>query len=144
MNHKIHILASGDTMLIDWHDWRRLQRYGCVKSSHGYARCVKGGKHLYWHNLVLGKKPGFKIVHKNGNRLDNRRANLIYEPIESRNNYRVIRENKTGFMGVRLHGDRFKAICRVNGKQKHIGIYKTAEQAHEAYLRAKTKYGKRA
>jgi hypothetical protein len=45
-------------------------------------------------------------------------------------------------MGVRLHGDRFKAICRVNGRQKHIGIYETAEQAHEAYLRAKQMYGK--
>lgn len=134
-------------MLIDWHDWTRLRkfrRYGVVRSSHGYARCRIHGKTVYWHYMVMGRKTGFKIVHKNGNRLDNRRANLIYEPIESRNNFRAMRYNKTGYMGVRVHGDRFKAICRVNGKQKHIGIYETAEQAHEAYLRTKTKYGKRA
>ena len=40
--------------------------------------------------------------------------------------------NKTGYMGVRQKGDRFKAEVRVPGKgKKHLGTYGTAEEAAE-------------
>jgi hypothetical protein len=34
---------------------------------------------------------------------------------------------------------KFKSLIRVNGKLKHLGYFKTEEEAHQAYLDAKAK-----
>lgn len=32
---------------------------------------------------------------------------------------------------------KFKAVIRISGKLKHLGYFKTEEEAHEAFLKAK-------
>jgi len=34
---------------------------------------------------------------------------------------------------------KYKAVVRINGKLKHIGYFKTEQEAHQAYLDAKVK-----
>lgn len=34
---------------------------------------------------------------------------------------------------------KYKAVIRVNGKLKHIGYFKTEQEAHQAFLEAKAK-----
>jgi 5-methylcytosine-specific restriction endonuclease McrA len=41
--------------------------------------------------------------------------------------------NSTGFRGVKAKGNRFRAFIQHNGKQIHIGMFKTAVEAHKAY-----------
>ena len=38
------------------------------------------------------------------------------------------------FKGVRKDANRFRAQIYIDGKQKYIGSYKTAEEASEAYI----------
>jgi hypothetical protein len=46
--------------------------------------------------------------------------------------------NKTGFPGVvLLPNGRYQAVITVKGKRKSIGVYETAEEAGEAYRKAK-------
>jgi hypothetical protein len=47
--------------------------------------------------------------------------------------------SKTGLLGVSEGKNRFQARIHVNGKQKTIGWFKTAQQAHEAYINEKRK-----
>jgi hypothetical protein len=35
---------------------------------------------------------------------------------------------------------KFKSIIRINGKLKHLGYFRTEEEAHQAYVDAKTKH----
>ena len=56
---------------------------------------------------------------------------------------KVSKNNKTGYKGVsKLKDGRCRAYIFIKGKQKHLGIFNTAEEAHEAYLRGVDKYFK--
>jgi AP2 domain len=48
-------------------------------------------------------------------------------------------DNSTGFVGVGFHKDTRKFMARISkdGKRFYIGIYPTALEAHQAYLKAK-------
>lgn len=58
------------------------------------------------------------------------------------NNGSYIHDKKisdSGLKGVYRHFNKFRASIRLNGKLKHIGLFNTAEEAHNAYLAAKSK-----
>jgi hypothetical protein len=74
------------------------------------------------------------------------RGNKKYSPntcifVPQRINKLFIRQNlvtKNNLpMGVCKHGKRFKAQCAHSGKNTHIGIYETPDEAHLAYKRYK-------
>lgn len=44
---------------------------------------------------------------------------------------------KTGFKGVSIRGNKFASVVCINGKKIYLGLFDTATQAHEAYLKAK-------
>lgn len=83
------------------------------------------------------------IDHINGIGTDNRISNLRAASRSQNNqNRRKKSPNKsTGFIGVskRSDYDGYDARIAVNGKQKCLGTYRTAEEAHKAYLMAKEK-----
>jgi hypothetical protein len=43
----------------------------------------------------------------------------------------------TGLIGATPCKGRFRASIMVAGKQRHIGVFDTAQQAHEAYIQFK-------
>ena len=45
--------------------------------------------------------------------------------------------NTSGLRGVLRHGDKWKAQRQVNGMKRHLGIFDTAAEAHEAWKQAK-------
>ena len=47
-------------------------------TSNGYARTHRGGKSLFMHHAIIGKREGFDVSHENANTLDNRRSNLMH------------------------------------------------------------------
>ena len=47
-----------------------------------------------------------------------------------------LHKNRTGFYGVSQKGNRYQAIIKTKGKVKYLGLYRTAEEAGRAYLRA--------
>lgn len=113
----------------------------------GYKRIALFGQCHKAHQIAwlihYGTWPTASIDHINGDRVDNRIANLRVagNSINSQNRANPSRNNRTGgYLGVcsTSKGRKpFRAQIKVNGKKLHIGSFMTAEEAHEAYLKAK-------
>lgn len=94
-----------------------------------YAISRIEGKTTLLHRFILG---GQTWDHANGNGLDCRRENLR-ECTRQQNNFnRKFTKNKTGFHGVYKIRERFQASIRINGRNKSLGYFATAEEAAEA------------
>ena len=122
-----------------------------VGSSHdGYLRVKLDGRLYMLHRLAwfihTGEWPKYEIDHINGDRRDNRMANLRDVPkcINQQNQHKARASSSTGLLGVSKckHRDGFLAQIRVNRQTKSLGFFGTAEQAHAAYLAAKSKLHK--
>jgi len=85
------------------------------------------------------KRCGFEVVvdHKDNNKTNNVLSNL--QLTTNRHNSTKDVSNKTGFLGVTKQRRKFKATIRHNGKSVYLGMFKTAELAHEGYLQARRK-----
>jgi hypothetical protein len=111
----------------------------------GYLRIRINDRLYYAHRLawvyVYGNYPDKQLDHINGVKDDNRICNLRHATnAENSQNLRKSRvDNKIGLLGVSFHkkSNKFVAQIRVGSRNKHVGLYDSAEQAHETYLKAK-------
>jgi HNH endonuclease/AP2 domain len=114
----------------------------------GYLYLMVDGKNYAYHRLIWlyvhGKFPNNEIDHINGNKADNRIANLrdVTRTQNMQNEIKVRKSSSSGFMGVRFRKDRntWTATIRVNGKQKRLGVFATPQEAEAAYIAAKRIY----
>jgi hypothetical protein len=85
------------------------------------------------------------IDHINGDPSDNRWVNLRACTMrQNQGNRRLNKNSSTGYKGVRINKNTGKFMAKINYKEKviHIGTYKTAFEAHQAYVQAsKTIFG---
>lgn len=115
---------------------------GCVAKPLGYVQVRALGKLHYGHRLAFafmtGRWPQL-VDHINGNRADNRWANLRESDRRhnQENRRRANKNSTTGLLGVRPNKQRFSAAITVNRAAICLGTYDTPEQAHAAYLTAK-------
>lgn len=121
------------------------------KTSHGYIHIgVDGTGQHYAHRLAWlymnGEWPTCEVDHINGDKADNRWANLrgVTSTVNKQNKRSPQSNNKSGFLGVSLCSYRktcpskWRAQIRLaGGINKTLGNFKTPEEAHEAYLKAK-------
>jgi len=122
---------------------RRLgQRAGRISAGYVQIHLDKGRYQAHWlvwfyHN---GTWPTEEIDHINGNKLDNRIENLrLATRSENRQNHKTMRNNTSGFMGVRWSkkDKKWVASINVNRKSYYLGGFDTPEEASVAYLNAK-------
>ena len=112
----------------------------------GYRRVSLMSKRFMAHRVawlyVHGEWPAQDIDHINGDRGDNRIANL--RDVSARVNRENIRsprvDNTSGYLGVMSHQGRWRARVQVNGSSVSLGCFDTPEEAHQAYLEGKRKY----
>lgn len=138
---------SGQFIRLTSHHSNRAWRAGTSAGylhPNGYVLISIDNTNYVAHRLarfyVTGEWPAGQVDHVDGNRANNRWANLRDVPasVNSQNRRRAARHNKTGFLGVCKHKDgRFQAGIEVNGQSKHLGLFDTAEEAHTAYVAAK-------
>ena len=147
-----HLRYEPDTGLLFWVK-RRKGRYFDkpvgAKMSHGYLAVGIDGLNFTAHRiawaLVHGKWPDGVIDHINGDRSDNRICNLrdVDQVKNMLNVHRPRVDNACGVRGVSLHrqSGKYTARLKSEGKYLSLGLYKTPEEAGEAYVAAKRAFG---
>lgn len=88
---------------------------------------------------MIGRWPEPEADHRNLDKLDNRWSNLR-EATKSQNaaNRIAFHTNRVGLKGVirvtRYGVTKYEARIRVAGKQRHLGRFDSAQEAHQAYV----------
>jgi hypothetical protein len=109
----------------------------------GYRYVSIDNKRYLEHRLIwllkTGSFPKNQIDHINGIRSDNSWVNLrdVDNATNTQNQKKPKKNNTTGFMGIVRNGKGFSARILANGIGKYLGTFKTAEEAHEVYMKAK-------
>lgn len=114
----------------------------------GYRQISVFGTNFLSHRIVwalyYGKDPEEHIDHINGNRTDNRISNLrVASPQENSKNQRKGVRNTSGVLGVNWSErlGKWRAEISVKGKNKHLGLFDTLEEAYAVRKEAEKKYG---
>lgn len=137
------------TGLFSWLDRSSSKRpYGAIaggRSSQGYVVIrIDGVLHLAHRLAILyiyGAWPPDEVDHKNGVRSDNRLDNIRTATRSQNNQNRRSGKARTegDSMGVTWAkwANMWRAQIAVDGTHRHIGYFKTIEEANAAYLDAK-------
>jgi hypothetical protein len=130
------ILSNGARCLVDESDSQSVQRFNWYQDGHGYAHTQSNYKFIKMHRLITGAKPGEEVDHVNGNRLDNRRANLrICSRTENARAFQKKRIGTSTYRGVSFcrPTGRWRAQITVNKKSINLGRYFSDADAALAY-----------
>ena len=110
-----------------------------AKDGVGYRIIAFGRVKVLQHRLAFlfmtGQWPKQNVDHINGDRLDNRWANLRDVP------QRVNCQNKAGVrngskvLGANFNANAWEARINIGGKALYLGRFKTQQEAHDAYAR---------
>lgn len=112
-------------------------------SGYGYWSLSVDGVRTSGHRvawlLMTGEWPKRDIDHVNGDRADNRWANLrLATRSENMENLKGPHaDSQTGFLGVSRKRGKFEASITKNRRRYRLGVFASAEAAHRAYLKAK-------
>jgi hypothetical protein len=139
--------------LVDDEDFAFLSKFKW-RNVKGYAQTyslINGKRYRYMHRVIMNLdcKKTF-VDHKNRNPLDNRKNNLrLCNNSENQKNKKS--RGKSKYLGVSLHITRNKYVNKkgllvvrppkksylarivVNGKQKHLGLFKSEIEAAKCY-----------
>lgn len=146
-------LTQGKYALVDDEDFKRLstQKWCLLRGyshpigyavGYDYTNGWRNRKRVYMHRFILGTPPAnLDVDHIDGNSLNNCKKNLrLCTRSQNLANRGKSKLNTTGFKAVTY--DKRMALFGVMISGVHLGYYKTAEEAHEAYKKAALKlYG---
>jgi hypothetical protein len=118
---------------------------GSIHKQSGYLKVNIEGLSYMAHRVIwklfygVDANLSLDIDHINGNKLDNRIANLriLCNARNQANNKYPRSNNKLGVRGVYKKGDIFIAQIGFSGDKYSLGYYKTVEEAEKAYLEAR-------
>lgn len=138
------------TGIFRWKIETRQTKIGSIAAiggSHPYVRIRLDGAAYYAHRLawlyVHGEWPIGDLDHIDEDKRNNRISNLrlATESQNQHNKSYASKNSKTGLIGSSLHkaSGLYRASIQVYGVQTDLGYFKTAEEAHEAYVKAKRK-----
>lgn len=113
---------------------------GLTKNERGYClisvKNVKFKAHRVAYALMTGGWPVGEIDHINGDRSDNRWCNLrqVTHRENRANTYGWKKKTSSKYIGVCWQKDcnRWKAQCTIDGRNHHVGLFKTEEEAAKA------------
>lgn len=146
-DYAIGIFENGKEMLIDVNDLDTVSKLSWHIDSIGYPYTVIKRCKVRLHIFLLGKpQKGLVTDHINRNKLDNRRRNLRRcTQRENTHNSPIRSNNKSGVTGVYYDKKlkQWRAQIQVEGKSKHLGGFKTLEDAVKTRKQAELKYYKK-
>ena len=114
----------------------------------GYQTGTLLGVHYYAHRIAwaihYGEDPNSELDHINGDKTDNRIANLRKVTRRQNSRNRPLRaDNKTGVPGVHWEKacQKWRARIKANGKNVSLGVYDTVEEAVAVRIAAEKQHG---
>lgn len=141
--------SRGQVVLMDQDDFERFGGMSWFVSKRGYVVrnvATETGRTIdNLHRQIMGATigDGQIVDHINGNKLDNRKANLrICTNAENVRNSRRRPSNSSGFKGVYLHraSGLWHATIKVDGTKHSLGYFKDPADAHAAYRAGAVKH----
>jgi hypothetical protein len=132
-------LTQGKVSLVDDSDFDELSKHKWCYRSDGYAvrmSSYPNPKIIRMHRVIAGTPDGMDTDHINGDKLDNRRANLrTCTRSENMRNDGKHSDSTSGYKGVTWRKDTKKWQAQLGVKYKHInlGSFDTAEEAARFY-----------
>lgn len=124
---------------------KKAGNYRINTDGHKSVQLLLDGKGYQANRLVILYVDGYlpdktlQVDHKNGDGWDNRYLNLRV-CTASQNSCNRSRKSPSGLpKGVQKISKRFRAMIRLQGKNYHLGMFDTPEEAHKAYCEAAVK-----
>lgn len=143
-------LTQGMVALVDDADYEFLSAWKWYALKHGRTFYVVRARHkadrpgptlIYMHRVLFCPPPGTETDHISGNGLDNRQENLR-AVTHAINNANRVHRNRNRIhdlpLGVHHSGRKFRAQIGVDGHIRCLGTFATPEEAHAAYMAART------
>jgi hypothetical protein len=115
-----------------WYAVRWHQSYYAVRGVWSDGRC----RMELMHRVLTDAAPGEQVDHRDGDGLNNCRANLrIASHAQNQHNRGPLRTNASGYKGVhfRLDNHNWRAVIIANRRTYRLGVFATAEEAAHAY-----------
>lgn len=140
------VLPSGETVLFDEADRTLVEQYRWFANrntsgnvyAYGYRRghAQRDRAWMFMHRLLLDPPADMDVDHRNGDGLDNRRANLrVGTRAQNNANRRRVKLGPSGYRGVTWHKQRgcWQARIWVDGKNLYLGLFEDPWEAAQAY-----------
>ena len=144
--------GAGRFALVDEDDLQRanLHRWSLLVPNpacpHGvYAQAWIIDKHgvkrrMTLHRFLMDAPPGQLVDHVNGDGLDNRRSNLRLVSREQNQRNRRARSGRDHKGITQTPSGQWRARIEVEGRSRHLGVFKTPEAASLAYHKASVEH----
>lgn len=129
---------------IDVQDWDLVSGRTWSMTKAGYLQAKINGTPVYLHRMLMDNPRNRLVDHIDRDSLNNCRSNLRLATKKQNSENQGIREdNSTGYRGVDYHksSDLYRARVRHHGREHHLGMYGTAEQANAAAIAERQRLG---
>lgn len=143
---KVVPLTQGRVALVDDADYPLMMEYtwfANAPAGDGHWYAVNGKSEQSMHRMLIEASPGQKVDHRNGDGLDNRRANLRFATTAQNAQNSIGRSDRSGrFKGVMWEKERQKWVVRikVDGVYRNLGRFDDDEEAAQVYNEAATEH----
>lgn len=136
-------IDAADIDLVSGFCWHAHQNTTALIYARRTVRKGEATSVVLMHREIIGAPNNILVDHKDGNGLNNTRANLrTASPLMNNRNAGLRSDSSSGLKGVTFEAraKKWGARIRVNGKLHFLGYFGNPEDAHAAYCDAARKH----